>query len=81
MGIEQKATSSFWRNADGSWICTEPATLNHPHGRMQVTPGTIFKRGELFMGVDLALWLDDQANKDQQQKPSHLPPVPITGPH
>jgi hypothetical protein len=72
MGASQRVTSSFWRNADGSWICTEPVTLNHPHGRMQVTPGTTFRRGESFMGVDLALWLDDQANKDQPPDPKRV---------
>jgi hypothetical protein len=72
VGIEQKVTSSFWRNADGSWICTEPVTLNHPHGRIQVTPGSTFKRGEFFMGVDLALWLDDQASKDRPSDPQGI---------
>jgi hypothetical protein len=67
MGVLQNVTGSFWRYADGSWICTEPVTLDHPHGRMQVAPGTTFERGESFMGVDLALWLDDQASKDQQR--------------
>ena len=69
MGGIQKVTSSFWRNADGSWICTEPVTIHHPHGRMQVAPGTTFKPGKFFMGVDLALWLDDQASKDQPPTP------------
>jgi hypothetical protein len=70
MGGTQKVTGSFWRNADGSWICTEPVTLDHPHGRIQVTAGTTFKRGELFMGVDLAHWLDDQAKNDQPPTPN-----------
>ena len=39
---------------------------------MQVTPGTTFRRGESFMGVDLALWLDDQANKDQPPDPKRV---------
>jgi hypothetical protein len=72
MGGPNNVTGSFWRNADGSWICTEPVTLDHPHGRMQVTAGTTFRRGEVFMGVDLALWLDDQANKDQPPPPKAI---------
>jgi hypothetical protein len=69
MGGTQKVTGSFWRNADGSWICTEPVTLYHSLGRMQVAPGSTFKPGEFFMGVDLALWLDNQADTDR-------PPIP-----
>jgi hypothetical protein len=65
MGKLQKVTGSFWRNADGSWVCTEPVTLYHAYGRMQVAPGSAFKPGECFMGVDLAVWLDDQADRGQ----------------
>ena len=49
---------AFRRNADGSWTCVAPATLDGPNGRIQVTPGTTFARGTIFMGVDLAAWLD-----------------------
>jgi hypothetical protein len=49
---------AFRRNADGSWTCVAPATLDGPNGRIQVTPGTTFARGEIFMGVDIAALLD-----------------------
>ena len=52
---------SFRRNADGSWTCVAPATLIHPGGRIQVTEGTCFQPGTIFMGVDVAAWLDAQA--------------------
>ena len=52
---------SFRRNADGSWTCIAPATLIHPRGRIQVTEGTCFSPGTVFMGVDVAAWLDSQA--------------------
>lgn len=52
---------SFVRNADGSWTCIAPATLRHPQGRIQVAAGTCFYPGTVFMGVDLAVWLDSQA--------------------
>jgi hypothetical protein len=32
----------------------------HPDGRIQVTPGTSFAAGTIFMGVDVAAWLDEQ---------------------
>jgi hypothetical protein len=48
----------FRRNADGSWTCTSPATLNGPNGRIQVTEGSRFYPGTSFMGFDLARWLE-----------------------
>jgi hypothetical protein len=51
---------AFWRNEDGSWICIDPITLDHPNGRMQVSPGMTLYPGRTFMGVDLASWLDEQ---------------------
>ena len=51
---------AFWRNEDGSWICIDPITIDHPHGRMQVSPGTTFKPGVAFMGIDLARWLEEK---------------------
>ena len=37
-----------------------PITIDHPQGRMQVSPGTTLKPGVPFMGIDLATWLDQQ---------------------
>jgi|SRR4051812_20951207 hypothetical protein len=51
---------AFHRNADGSWTCTAPATLNHPRGRVQVTEGSTFFRGTTFMGIDIVEWLEEQ---------------------
>ena len=56
-------TSAFWRNQDGSWICIDPVTIKHPKGRIQVTPGTMLMPGCVFMGVDVAKWLDEQTNQ------------------
>lgn len=51
-------SEAFRQNADGSWSCVAPVTLDHPKGRVQVTPGTTFTRGTRFMGIDIAEWLD-----------------------
>jgi hypothetical protein len=51
-------SAHFCRNADGSWTCTSPATLNGPNGRIQVTEGSRFFPGTTFMGFDLAEWLE-----------------------
>ena len=52
--------STYRRNADGSWTCVKAATLQGPNGRMQVSEGTTYRRGMLYMGVELAKWLDEQ---------------------
>ncbi len=57
---------SFRRNADGSWTCLEPVTLNRPAGRIQFTPDSTFPPGKLFMGVDVARLLDDEAARGNQ---------------
>ena len=50
--------SHFCRNRDGSWTCLSHATLDFPHGRIQVTEGSTFYPGTTFMGFDLAGWLE-----------------------
>jgi hypothetical protein len=51
---------SFIRHPGGIWECTAAAEFNSPSGRIQVAPGTRFSRGTMFMGVDIAAWLDEQ---------------------
>jgi hypothetical protein len=38
----------------------QATTLDGPTGRMQVPEGSTYRRGTLFMGVELAKWLDQQ---------------------
>lgn len=60
---ERNVRDAFWRNEDGSWICIDPVTLDHPTGRVQVAPGTTLHPGMLYMGIDLATWLDEHIDK------------------
>ena len=55
--------SAFNRNEDGSWICIDPVTIEHPKGRMQIALGTTLTPGRLYMGIDLATWLDEHIKK------------------
>ncbi len=50
---------SFRKNADGSWTSIGSVTINGPNGSIQIGPGMTFQRGVLFMGLDLAAWLDE----------------------
>jgi hypothetical protein len=58
---------AFEHNADDSWTCVASATIEGPNGRIQVSPGNTFRRGGRYMGVDLAQWLDEQAEKDSKR--------------
>jgi len=49
---------AFERHPDGSWACIAPATYSAPNGRIQVALGLIVKPGQIFMGIDLAGWLE-----------------------
>jgi len=49
---------AFERNPNGSWTCIAPATFSGPNGRIQVAPGLIVLPGNIFMGIDLAGWLE-----------------------
>lgn len=53
----------FVRENDGVWMCIEAGELDLPTGRIQVAVGTRFTRGTRFMGVDVALLLDDHCQQ------------------
>ena len=53
----------FAREPDGMWTCVSPAELETVRGRVQVTPGTRFSPGTLFMGIDLVGMLEDEFRK------------------
>ena len=59
--------SHFCRNLDGSWTCMSPATLNGPNGRIQVAQGSRFYPGTIFMGFDIARWLEQRIGHRGQQ--------------
>ncbi|HYG54069.1 MAG TPA: hypothetical protein VD965_02105 [Burkholderiales bacterium] len=51
---------NFVKAPDGAWICVSAVTLELDGGRVQVTPGMRFVRGERFMRVDIARLLDEE---------------------
>jgi len=51
---------AFRRDPDGSWTCVRAIRIEHPVGRIEVTPGTRLARHTRFMGVDLAAWLEEK---------------------
>ena len=57
----------FVRNSNGVWRCIQAATIEFPSGRIQVTPGSVFTRGTMFMNVELARLLDEHYEQQQQR--------------
>ena len=54
---------AFERQPDGSWVCVRPAEWQSPYGRIQITEGSRFAPGTVFMGVHLAELLDNASVK------------------
>lgn len=57
--MQESPCSAFQRNPNGSWTSIKSVTINGPNGQIQISPGMTFIRGVLFMGLDLAAWLDE----------------------
>ena len=65
--MQDKLVSHFCRNADGSWTCTSPTTVETPKGRIQITQGSRLYPGTSFMGFDLARWLEQEIGDRAQR--------------
>ena len=61
MATNGEVLKAFEREGEDRWICIAPVTLEHPVGRILFTRGATFRRGAMFMGVDVAAWLDEQS--------------------
>ena len=59
--------NNFRREGAGIWVCVQPASLDLPQGRVQVTPGTRFTIGSKFMNIDLARMLDEEYSRQRLQ--------------
>jgi hypothetical protein len=53
----------FRREPDGTWVCVEGVVVPHPGGRIEIAAGTRFARGQRFMGVDVAVWIEQQLER------------------
>jgi hypothetical protein len=58
----------FRREGGGNWVCVEPATLQLPQGRVQVTSGTRLTVGQSYMNVDLARMLDEEYSRAYKRR-------------
>ena len=54
------ACDPFQKNPDGSWSPLRQVVIAGPNGPVTVSPGMSFWSGVAFMGIDLALRLEQQ---------------------
>ncbi len=49
----------FEKKSDGSWVCVQNSDISMKTGRIiRVAPGTVFRKGAMFVGIDMADQLD-----------------------
>jgi len=63
---------NFCRHRDGSWTCISAATLDGPNGRIQIAAGSRFYPGTVFMGFDIADWLEARFAEDALECEGYL---------
>ena len=44
----------FQRNDDGTWAAKQPVEIFGPNGRLDFTPGEVYRQGETKAGLDMA---------------------------
>ena len=48
----------FQKNGDATWSAKEPVEIFGPNGRLDFTPGEIYRQGEPRAGLDIARLLE-----------------------
>jgi len=57
--MEQSPCEAFQKNPDGTWVSTKATTLKVKNRTMTIPMGMKFTRGEVFMFIDVAEWLEE----------------------
>ena len=63
----QQFIKHFRREGVGVWVCTAPATLDLPQGRVQVAVGSRFTLGTRFMNIELASLLEAEYQRQENR--------------
>ena len=64
----QEIIKHFVRSPGGEWLCTSTVEFQSEKGRVQVVAGMRFKRGTVFMGLEIARLLDEQEEKTRPRR-------------
>ena len=57
-----KIRNLFVHHPDGSWEPRQSVRIQTDQGSIEMNPGTRFRRGILFMGLDVAKLCDEDAD-------------------
>ena len=59
---EKSVCDAFQKNPDGSWTSIKATALKVGNRTIAISEGITFHRGEPFMLVDVAEWLDENCS-------------------
>ncbi len=59
---EKSPCDAFEKDSDGKWHCTAAVSIEIENRMMVIGEGLTFTKGVLFMGVDIAKWLDENCS-------------------
>ena len=59
IGEEVAPAQAFEKDPEGNWLCVRGCMINIKDKDLVFTQGMTFTKGEPFMGVDVANWLDE----------------------
>jgi len=60
--MEESVCDAFQKNPDGSWTSTRAVLLSVGVTKIDIPEGMTFIKGELFMFIDVAGWLDEHCS-------------------
>ena len=59
---EKSVCEAFQKNPDGTWTSIKATALKVGNRTIAISEGITFKRGQPFMFVDVAEWLDEHCS-------------------
>jgi len=66
-GEEVMPKDAFDKDTLGNWRCLKACTIDIENVKIACTPGMIFEKGILYLGMDVAKWLDENYSSYQRQ--------------
>ena len=60
--MEQSPCEAFQKKPDGTWVSIKPTTLKVKNRTIAIPIGMKFTKGEEFMFIDVAQWLEDNCS-------------------
>ncbi|MFC1949609.1 hypothetical protein ACFLW0_05505 [Chloroflexota bacterium] len=63
VGEEVEPSRAFEKDEEGTWLCVEACSIGIENKEIVFTKGLTFTKGNPFMGVDVAKWLEENIEK------------------